>query len=331
MKDFIPLDKSVYFASGRQAIEALAFFRNYRRIFVPSYFCRESLDRLRWILPVDVYDFIPGDNFYDTIKTLDLKSGDAILRVNYFNLNSWRPSFDIPADIIEDHTHAPVSDWSMFSDADYCIASLRKAFPVSDGGILWSPKNKKLPSQPKRDHMVAEVMAERYAAMELKHDYLAAYDKLENPQRQKNFFREIFVRTEDGFEHFPISDMSAVSHSIMESLNIDEWNVDKAKNWELLRGAFPDALRYKVLEPSDPDIVPFSFILLFDTKENRDAAKQAMITNQIYPAVLWPIDSKENSRASDFSDRMLSIHCDGRYHPTEIGQLIARLTPILKY
>ena len=59
---------------------------------------------------------------------------------------------------------------------------------------------------------------------------------------------------------------------------------------------------------------PFSLVLLFKSKEVRDKMRDILINRQtVFPAILWKIPEMQNSESVDFANRMLSIHCDGRY------------------
>ena len=70
------------------------------------------------------------------------------------------------------------------------------------------------------------------------------------------------------------------------------------------------------------DRYPFSLILLLDTNKEREALRQYLVKNKIYPAVLWniPKDSRFD-QARFFSERMLSIHCDIRYSRKDIIEM----------
>ena len=63
-------------------------------------------------------------------------------------------------------------------------------------------------------------------------------------------------------------------------------------------------------------------ILLVNSVEERKALQQYMVKHKIYPAVLWRIpDNTVFEDAKDFSERMLSVHCDVRYSRAEIIEM----------
>jgi hypothetical protein len=69
--------------------------------------------------------------------------------MNYFGLRT-PPDLELPegVEVLEDHSHDPVSAWAEQSSADFCLASLRKTLPINDGGALWSPVGHRLPPAP---------------------------------------------------------------------------------------------------------------------------------------------------------------------------------------
>jgi hypothetical protein len=46
-----------------------------------------------------------------------------------------------------------------------------------------------------------------------------------------------------------------------------------------------------------------------------------LISNSVYPAILWNVPETVSGSSRNFSERMLSIHCDGRYNEEDIKQL----------
>ena len=65
----------------------------------------------------------------------------------------------------------------------------------------------------------------------------------------------------------------------------------------------------------------FSLVLLLESKERRDALRKDLIDKCVYPAILWKVPESASEESKRFSERMLSIHCDGRYNEEDIKQL----------
>ncbi len=317
-------DANLY-GSGRQALMALAIARNWKKIWVPSYFCGESLNNLKKNgINLKFYNYHPLQSFTDTFKNIPLEEGDAILVVNYFGLGL--PSnYNLDGvEIIEDHTHDLIAGVTRPPSAEWCIASLRKTLPIADGGVLWSPKNLPLPLESLFNENTENIIDRRYKAMRMKRDYLLGEDI-----DKSEYLRE-FNETEELFDSFPISAINRESEKILNQFDIDEWYDKKRRNYEILKNEIilPKGVKllYNSLENKG---TIFSFCLLFDSKEKRDSVRELLIKNSIYPAILWTIRDNNDLEAKDFGDRMLSIHCDGRYTVVQIKTLSEKLNRIL--
>ena len=225
------------------------------------------------------------------------------------------------AAIVEDHTHDLVGDWAMNSQADWCIASLRKTLPIPEGGILWSPVRDRLPHSPSCSEENESIAATRWDAMRLKSRYLAG-EKVE-----KAAFRAGFVDTEEYFDRASVSAIDRESQEYLRSFNVRDWYNRKCENWQDLQGVQKDGVR--VLEPEGKGCYPFSLVFLFDTPSERDRVRKELIAYQVYPAILWNVPESANEEVSDFSRRMLSVHCDGRYNAEDMQQMKSIIESIL--
>lgn len=59
-----------------------------------------------------------------------------------------------------------------------------------------------------------------------------------------------------------------------------------------------------------------------NSDDERMALRQHLIQNRIYPAILWKVPEDSCfSDALDFSNRMLSVHCDARYNRQQIEEM----------
>lgn len=300
--------ESNLYASGRQALLDLAMARGWGKLWVPSYFCEESLDCIsRHGIELKKYNGSPLSNLDKSIPKNEISNKDALLVVNYFGLYGVRNFDDIGCEVVEDHTHNLIGDWAINSNADWCIASLRKTIPIADGGILWSPKHHILPSTPPNSTETEEVMKRRYNAMTLKKDYLD-FKKL-----NKSEFLELFRDTESSFDNIPISSISERSRNIIEGFDINVWYERKKSNWEYISKKLENIQGVKLLIPENDDDTPFSITLLFENNNKRDRFRKRMIDKSVYPAILWNLEDVHDISAKSFADRMLSIHCDGRY------------------
>ena len=140
---------AVYYATGRHALIDLYRQMGWKRLWVPEYFCYEVLGSvLREGVNVAFYTDYPTFDEDEVVRDLPFEEGDALFRVNYFGLRSMRSNRVIKVPVVEDHTHDLIGAWACSSDADWCIASLRKTLPLAEGGMLWSPQGYRLKNKP---------------------------------------------------------------------------------------------------------------------------------------------------------------------------------------
>ncbi len=317
-----------YYADGRQALIHLYRSQGWQRLWVPEYFCYDVVASLMEA-GLDLVLYTDCPSYHDDDKTLEaiwrkglFRPMDALLRVNYFGMRSYRSPEKLPvAAIVEDHTHDLIGDWAFKSQADWCIASLRKTLPVPEGGMLWSPVGLRLPEEPKSSEKKERISAIRWNAMKLKDRYLAGEDI------EKATFRAGFTDTEEYFDHAPISALDRESQEYLVQFDIRDWYNRKRANWLLLSDIEKEGVT--VIRPESIGCYPFSLVLLFNSSNERDRIRKELIDHQIYPAVLWIVPNPTDSDVFKFSRGMLSIHCDARYTKEEILQMKSIIESIL--
>lgn len=319
-----------FYADGRLALIHLFRSQKWKRLWLPEYFCYDVIASLKETgIDIRFYADFPG--FRGDSQTLEaiqkngaFRQDDAILRVNYFGMRSYRSSDRLSvAAIVEDHTHDLIGGWALNSHADWCLASLRKTLPIPEGGMLWSPKGLKLPEKPKSLEANEKIAETRWEAMRLKTKYLAGNNV------EKASFRTGFVETEEFFDHAPVCALDKQTQVFLRGFDIRDWYNKKRENWEKLRDIKIDSV--KVMVPENMSCYPFSLVLLFEDLEERDRVRKALIANQIYPAVLWNVPSPTEGEIFQVSRGMLSIHCDARYNADDIQKLRTILESLLQH
>ena len=104
-------------------------------------------------------------------------------------------------------------------------------------------------------------------------------------------------------------------------MDIKLWMRQKTDNW-LSAIRWLDNRFYILREDGEKDECPFSIVLLTESARERECLRRYLILHNVYPAILWQIpQSCHFKQAKDFSERMLSIHCDARYSRDDIKQL----------
>lgn len=300
----------VFFATGRQAINSLIRYRGWIRIWLPRYFCYEVVESIaKTGIEMAFYDDDPEIDDIEAIGKIEFRYGDVLFRVNYFGLRAFRDNSCLNVEVIEDHSHALTGDWIAGSNADWCVASLRKTLPISEGGVIWSPKGHKPPANPLQTVDNLSLADKRFQAMCLKNKYLHGEDIA------KDVFRKLYLETELGLGTLADSALASADMDIINCLDVVKWNDQKKKNWNLLYQAFKNKI--EILMPESNDCLPFSCIV------RGQSLRPALIERAIYPAVLWPVPDEYNRD-------LLSIHCDGRYTATDIEVMINRIKQCLK-
>ena len=155
-----------------------------------------------------------------------------------------------------------------------------------------------------------------------------AYLKGENVSKEE--FRKRYTETEEFFDRAEPAVIDNRSREVVsKQLDINLWQGAKRKNWILLKSLVNQDL-CTVMIPEDESCTAFSLTLLMKSKSQRDELRKRLIEACVYPAILWtvPVSASENSK--DFSERMLSIHCDGRYTEEDVRQLAGILNKAIE-
>lgn len=312
------------FGDGRQTILA-SLQHGWKRIWMPEYFCYNIIEYLQKNTGIEVAFYVdyPGNDDDESLLNLPYENGDVLFRMNYFGLRTFRSTKNIPVPVIEDHSHDLIGDWAKKSDADWCIASLRKIVPIPEGGILWSPKGHPMAINTLRTSFNEELAKKRWRAMEEKMRYL------NGETVDKESFRKLYLETEDAFDEPGISSIDERSRQYYESFDLDSWNLAKKRNWEILSRLDSDR-GVQVVKPETENLNPFSLLLLFENEERREIVRKRLIESSVYPAVLWHVPDSSHDVVKDFSSRMLSIHCDGRYCEEDIKVLYNTIKTIIR-
>ena len=323
LKDLYP--DAYLLADGRHGIEALIKQYRWKRLWMPEYFCYNIIEYLQKKTGVEIVFYVdyPGHDDDQTITNLEFQIGDALLRMNFFGTRSFRSEKNIPIPVIEDHSHDLIGEWAKNSDADWCIASLRKIVPIPEGGVMWSPKHHHLDIMPQQSTANNSLAQKRWNAMEEKEKYLSG--ALEN----KELFRKMYLETEEGLDDLDIALIDERSRVFLKSFDIERWYKAKKRNWKVL-SELSSINGITVVLPESEELTPFSCVVLFKDHSERERVRKELIEASIYPAVLWAVPDNVDHEVSSISERMLSIHCDGRYNESEMQYLLSTINTIIQ-
>lgn len=149
------------FYAGRYAIKyvihGILEHQHINAIWIPNYYCPFVKNWLEQEFEsITYYDIDP----FDATSKIDwslFTANDIVIANNYWGLKEHQiPNGERPI-VIEDHSHGWLSKGCMDSQADFCIASLRKTLPIPLGGIAWKPVKSKcsIPLKPLEKNNIA--------------------------------------------------------------------------------------------------------------------------------------------------------------------------------
>ena len=146
----------------------------------------------------------------------------------------------------------------------------------------------------------------------------------------KDEFRKRYTETEEFFDKAEPALIDERSRMfVTKQLDINLWQGAKRRNWKILK-SLVNQDSCMVMIPEDESCTAFSLTLLLKSKAQRDALRKRLIEACVYPAILWAVTDNASENSKDFSERMLSIHCDGRYTEEDVRQLAGILNKAIE-
>jgi hypothetical protein len=321
-----PWDAGLLTGCGRDALRLVGNLARHRRWWIPSYVCQQVVHAIRDTgIELLVYPDSPLSPRLD-LSIVQEQPGDAVLVINYFGLRT-AADVSVPegfsAELIEDHTHAPTSSWARTSNADFCFASLRKLYPLADGGAVWSPRGHRSPDAPRVTSALELGAFEKLSGMLLKRLYLEGHSVT------KQEFRPTLESGEDRLLESEISSITPLSRAALSTFPLTHWESIQLRNFQTLLRQVPGSRAFRILEPSSNESVPFSAFCVFEEAEECDRVRAALIANRIYPSRLWPLDHPlldgVPEEHSQLAHRSFSIPIDMRYRTTDMDKVAAGL------
>lgn len=299
------------------------------QLWVPDYFCPDVTKFLHQTRKVRCYADDPRwpNPDWDTLRP---DPGDLVLAVDYFGIrsgNPWRAWHACHDDIVlvEDHTHDPWSTWAINSSADYAFASVRKICPVTDGAILWSPRQQQLPPSPASGDLSGSAL--KLAAMVLKADYLTG----RSGPNVKGLFREWQVTGEAQLVNSGGPGVSPWSRAMIASGIPTEWRSRRERNTrEFLQSVTRCDLMAPLFHDWPKGHVPFNPVVLFPSASIRDDFRQRLISEGIYCPVHWMAAPDSPSHVADLASRILTIPVDQRYGAPQVSRVVATLDRMIE-
>jgi len=278
-----------------------------------------------------VYQCFPGERvrFYDLTSNLQI-NWDSLFRqlgknisavyLHYFNgvlpdktmLQQLQRARDEQGFfIIEDTTHSIFSAPLTIGDCGVC--SLRKWFPIPDGGVLYSKDLKCLTLENLTCGQSPWVNRKAHA-MKLKHSYLLGQVGEESNVEYRNLFAQCEHSLDQQDKSYRIS---TLSQEILKTCSVSQLIHARRKNFMRLKELLTmGTFRIEPIVKISGNECPLTFPIRV---KDRDAVREYLISQKIYCAIHWPLYGAP--RETSVSNQELSLPIDQRYGETEMQYL----------
>lgn len=311
--------ETVYTDSGRSAARLLSAALPEGPVLLPAYICGSVCDcfsgrLLRFFRLTETLQF----DWEDLFRHLD---GSAVLYLHYFNgaLPEESHLRHLRAEaqrrgivIVEDSTHSIFS--APLTIGDYGVCSLRKWFPIPDGGVLYGNR---LPTIPRPVQGDAPRCPEIYQAMEWKARYLQGGE----PESLNLAYRAAFTAGEHSLDRQQrCYRLSAASRAVLEDCSVGAIAAARRENYRVLQRALRSLPGLRPVGiPGEGDCPLFFPVRL----NNRDEVRSHLQSEKIYCPVHWPMEGvlAENRESVQYSHEELSLPIDQRYGKADMQRL----------
>lgn len=311
------------FYSGRHAIKYIILLLKQTEpietIWFPNYYCPFVKEWLEHEFKnIQYYEIDP----FDPDATLDWSSfknkKDILFINNYWGLKSLSiPNKDRPW-VIEDHSHGWLSQGCLESEADFCIASLRKTIPLPLGGIAWKPKNSTSKISLKSLNLNQVGATDEVAIREAWDTIGEAMSLKANCEeiKAKDQYLELHANGESklgcNYSIVPVLENHRIQ---LETFLFKNYNSFKKNNLSYVVPKIIPNKFFKIIGNENHD--GFGLLLVFKEASHLRELKKNLISSAIYPAELWP--KNEITTAYKF---LLNIHMDFRYNIENLNYFI---------
>lgn len=252
------------------------------RVHLPAICCPSLVGVLRSLVPSVAIHFYPLDSELAPRWPDSLGARDAVLLIHYLGYEQSQPPRHSEASVIEDYSHR-LLDPADCSTSGFRFGSLRKLYPVADGGWVAGAHD------PAYEPADWNLLRKRSSAGTWA-DCNEAEGLLDRRPR--------------------ISDMSSDSLAVVLTSDI-EWIAARRRSNEL-------ELRRRIrvgdpLRPFRPEDTPLGHARVFDSQKSRDMVRAELARNGIFASILWEpgsdtsLEGEPRSRAEDWSARHLVL------------------------
>lgn len=331
---------------GRQAIKSVLL--NLKDIenktcYLPAYLCKSILQPFQELnLDVKLY------GHEDILKPkIDGVEDSLILVVDYFGRNTLsnreiKETIGRNNTFILDATHSILDKerFSLKQEDYYIISSLRKIFPIPDGGILYGNGSSFEPLSacfPEGYGKILESMILRSFYLngddgEIKYSDDNLDSMLENSNAKtanspdlkaiKKYYLSLHYEYEQ--EKFTcydtIQNIPSISTEILKNISFSDIVKKRNENLKFLYDEIKDKSIF--LYDYEDITSPFMLPLRFETEKKRDSVLKSLIKNDIYPPLLWDLEElvpESFVYEHELRKRIMMIPMDQRYSTDDLS------------
>lgn len=311
-----------YFNTGRAAIEALLVRlkgKGYERLYLPSFLCDSVSDAAKRAGLTLQYYGVNSDLTVD-IGALRAEKNTILYVAQYFGQRIEVPFLEFIRQartagmmVVEDISLSLLSrDEACVGFGDYTIGSLRKWFPIVDGGILLSREDE---AEFDLADAANDYTLYYFTAQLLKHKYLS--DGGNDKHLKEIFLSYNRMGMTALFSDYTVRKMSGISADLLKGLDLDQIRERRICNYDMLSSMLASVPQVKLLVDRSGAMTPLGMVILV---EDRDRLLEHLIAKGIYCNVHW----RENEAMAQFPEtqylaaRCITIPCDQRYGEREM-------------
>lgn len=322
--------KSVFYQSGRNAIEALLLYlketKGIQKMLCPDYMCATVTDagRRAGVWPES---YRIDRDYCFSLEEIEgkLGQGTCLFVAHFFGkkmdkrmlekLLQWKARGVI---VIEDIT------LSLFSSDEengvgfgtYTLGSIRKWLPVPDGGFVTSC-TEELPQKVIRS-CVSKYTDFYLAVQRMKREYIQS--GCENKELKKIYMGYYALSIEELFSDYQLYPMSDWTQNYLQNYELQEVLKKRIANYDYLYDKLSSVEGIALKVRREEGYLPLGMVI---QAENREELLQYLIQNDIYCNVHWRLEPLEGNPERTFlSKHSLTIPCDQRYGMEEMDYIV---------
>lgn len=213
-------------------------------------------------------------------------------------------------------------------DADYVIGSLRKWYPIPDGGFAVS--NEPFPEEFCGENKI--FIQTKLDLLTKKWSYFHTPGSSEEKKNQKTAFMAKNRDMEEWLDHYEkISPLSKESMKILSTLSEKDYRNRRNENYHYLFQQIKNKTKFTPVFAKENSFEAVDSPLYFPIyAKKREELQKFLVNRGIYAPVLWPVGKENECHLSETEqeiyDQILALPIDQRYGLSEMQYIAQALT-----